>query len=60
MFTEARKHFPLFPLAFSPVGTFWNIANFTPFFFSRADQHVIKKGETKVVVIDAAEKVKRQ
>lgn len=45
MLIEARKHFHLFPLVFffSPVDTYWNIANFSLWFFSRLDQHVIKK-----------------
>lgn len=47
MLTEARKHFHLFPLVFSPVDTYWNIANFSLWFFSRVDQHMIKTEATK-------------
>lgn len=47
MLTEARKHFHLFPLVFSPVDTYWNIANFSLWFFSRVAQHMIKMEATK-------------
>lgn len=33
MLTEARKNFHLFPLVFSPVDTYWNIANCSLWFF---------------------------